>query len=1289
MISESPPQPKPFEGSIAPTIPGSEVRPSIVNPLFEKYNRAVAAYETVSQDIRDRGFDIMTSGDSAEDFHRRDTDETIAKLRKYQGEAETLYNIGVRNLTIDRSRPIPTLPDLEVNPVPARLDTPAAKIVPLNCKYSVDAVFNPEEAIYDIGFCPWKPADEDLEFFSKPENRHEIPLTPLDEYVRDLIKPVLDHEGIDFETWHNWCLSKKIEGTSLLSATPKARALHELLTKVMPQGIYGPDYPKGVAYIPTNNDLDGYMARRRELIEQEGYSHLDVSRMYEIVALARWDREGDYALYSCAGSGQINDFYRGLLSAMEMGVNESDPNHMSSDEHQIETSYAALVMGGRPSRYSNYEITGPVYMKLDYFDAFMLVAAEIQMNSGRYSADDQKHKEVKKRCLFGDHDEASQNFTAGLYMTMATMYFRMDSSQKEVYGNDIQQSFNGSFYSVDSKPYSASGLTTPGVSKIPKGEHVRGKYLGMTHTEMARELRTDNMGLLLYNADKFGSRIRVDGTHYDYESKQWVSDRIEGYKADEFYVTQDGHIEMHGQEIGEGRKLKDIPIALTTRERAGEKTALQVSEILKVASDGNLDKLSSAATLAEMTTGFDLPDRRFHTLTRWLSNITTQSGRIRDASRGEIDQILADCKSLPTFGELDELSQLMTIYAATGFLPKELVVERILSTAASASSLYAVRTAILLENILKSDLKDQGIDTSEYVSPIFQARERFQAEGIDRTSSLYKRELRQAIQSAMKLFSTYVKYDVTMQSPLATLVVGDVTDSLYAQCSAQSDMMVGLTKFMDPHARAYQTYREVDQMVVEESPQAKYHPSAKDTTRVMDLSRWFQNGVITGTHAVHDHLMTQVDFLNEKGALDQVLVVDQTSNHYLLEKGSDVVTDTRRTAAAKISTIDTNMRLRRAGFEDSHRWVGINYGSKIADQEVPSSVISNLLQDFPGLTRYRALANPDDIMLLRSIATSTDFPEEERIDAFRRVMQIAPRIFGQLHDTERPVDYVGGLKEALRLSLDHREYMSSIFLSNLIVFSNRVVPDELVFQGLQLRDVSIKRLASFDKSTLTAFIENSSDVLLDVDVEDIWREWDTFQLELEKAKAAKNVEAFVMHYNSEVEGESKLLADEFEKKFESAEFRQKVEDDSLGAQFTRALHTADGAKASQATQLNVATIIDSGPDVHFIELKPQEQRDAFRGIINGVPPERIPDILLGMQLTALRASEVVFRRVPDLAHRARQNLEAVITENGLTLPYSWDYLRTNWRVILTQRGLGTGDIHTLFLPRGEKTYEFD
>lgn len=1234
--------------------------------------------------------------------------ETLSRVREAVSNREDACLAFAREFT----SPMPDQIFAEVEPGKARgkYDTPSCREVPLE---NFDPAYHHHaDRGFNTAWVPWLPAKEDVVYFSQPENRVPVDLASLsrlDRMVCEMITPYLQKTGLDIEQWLNWCWSKQIRGTSVLAAEHKGQHLKDVLLRVRTQvspgreklafytregGCQKDSFPENEHPFIHIPDPDEFHELRSEVRKQTSEtsnwygSEDNIYKAYANVALARWDREGKHDLYHSSAFSLI-DMYVELLATMEL--NYPFNYRPSYGVFKIAHSYPMLVVGGRQEQYY-----GGVYITnnsgdvcLDYFDAFMLVAAEKELNISGYA--DQKDPPRSPRCLFADHDIAG-SLPEGILLNMATMYFRMDERLKEIYERDIELAFRRIGDRAD-HPFRFGGLNLAEILTVP------GTNSALQPDESATDPfeREKRIVPAIEIAQKWHSELALEMAHafpvarslspkIKFHAPEDPDLKVEGYQADRFAV--ENGVLAGKPEIPKdpGREIiapQDLQLSLTTKDRAGAEISRMVETLLEKPEDGNLDRLSAVTTMLEVLTGLSPEDRDMFSLITWLGNLEKQASLLQDASREDFDGILASCAKKPELADLDNLSQLMLIYTTFGFIPKEMVVERILKSAQSATSLFSVRAALLFENIRKKDLEQRGIDTTGYVSPIFTAKEKLQQvvrqHGPD--SREFRQELELAAADIMKHLATYMEYDWSIGTGVEALLALEHTGTYFSMCGPQAELASSLINWITPDPLSYTAYREINHR--------------------LPLGEWFAQLAGSGEVIDHDHILAQIDLPGE--VQPHRLIVDQTTQH--LYRTSRVIPDEGRTQATKNSRVEEYPRLARYGNETNPSWMAVCYGAR--EKGRTSTLLGDLTLDFPQLSRYRNIFSPDELLQLRSIVMDDQFTSAERKQALHTLVKVAPRVFARIlaPDNEEYVAALGkGLGDAIRLASMSQEYIPELFIANILA-NHRAIPHQFREDGRKAGKHCLQALSTFSKDILDQMIKSNKELLTPGDETDIWSEWEKEQERLRKLAEEERRQKREEKRNRARHDLGRIgakVADVFGdtldrlgtvKTLKMLKVIPPSDEDTptLGDKLGDAIQLQTLQEAAGTVGINQARVLDKGwhkdekssqPEnlffvpTHLIEIKPEVSQKTFASMLDQLPEADRQKALIVLEVVLAKAEIDHLGGEQHLTRRVWQRLEDNARALGYTLPYSRDELLGDFDTIVRTNGLlaGTSNI---------------
>lgn len=1233
--------------------------------------------------------------------------ETLVLVRKAVSNREAACLTFAREFT----SPMPDEIFAEVEPgkAPGRYDTPSCREVPLSnfdplSRHHADRGFN-------TAWIPWLPTEEDAAYFRQPENRVPVDLSSLsrlDRVVCEMITPYLQKTGLDIETWLNWCWSKQIRGTSVLAAEHKGQHLKDVLLRVRtkdPKGNGVLDFytKKGGCYngYSSENDHpfihiphpDEFHEFRREVRKETSNwygTEYNIHRGYANVALARWDREGQYDLYHPSAFSLI-DMYKEFLAALEL--NYPHRERANYGVFKIAHSYPMLVMGGRQEQYYTgaYITNNDGDVCLDYFDAFMLVAAEAELNTSAYT--DQKEALRSPRCLFADHDIA-RSLPEGILLNMATMYFRMDDRQKEIYERDIELAFRRIEASTHLFTFGTPDmLTVPGTNSVRQpDESVTDPFERAKRIVPAIETAQKWHGDLALKMAHAFPVARSLSPKIQLHLPDNPDLNVEGLRADCFTVVEGVLVQKPERPNDPGTEIiapQDLTLALTTKDRAGAEIAHIVETLLEKPEDGNLDRLSAVTSLLEALTGLSPEDRDMFSLITWLGNLEKQASLLPDASRENVDEILAKCAEKPEFAGLDNLSQLMLVYTTFGFIPKEMVVERILKSAQSATSLFTVRTALLFEEIRKKDLEQRGIDTTGYVSPVFTAKEKLlQAARLHGPDSReYRQELELATADIMKHLATYMEYDWSVGTGVEAMLALKHTGTFFSMCGPQAELASSLINWITFDPLSYTAYREINHR--------------------LPLGEWYKMLSMSGVAVDHDHILAQIDLPGE--VQPHRLIVDQTTQH--LYRTDRVIVDEKRTKATKNSRVEEYPHLARYSNETNPSWVAVCYGAR--EKGKTSTLLGDLTLDFPQLSRYRNIFSPDELLQLRSIVMDDRFTPEERQQALRTLVQVAPRVFARIlaPDNEEYAAALGkGLGDAMSLASISQDYVPELFIANILA-NHGAMPIKFREEGRKARKHCLQALSTFSKDILDKMIKSYKELLTSEDETDIWSEWEKEQERLRKLAEEQRRQKLATKRNKARHALGRIgkrVGGFFEETLEELgtvrvlkmlKIIPPSDEDklTLGDELGDAIQLKTIQEAVRTAKVNQKQVLDKGwhkradlsqPEdlfycpTHLIEIKPEVAQKTFASMLDPLPEADRQKALIVLEVVLAKAEIDHFGGEPHLVRQAWQRLENNALALGYTLPYSRDELLGDFDDIVRSNGLleGAKDIAGFFSP---------
>lgn len=1254
----------------------------------QAYTAYYKQYDQVKEEIRERLASAKDATDlSWETTHEETlTDSRVAPLYDAHNAAVKDRAEAALALTANFTEHMPDAIFAAIEPgkVPGRYDTPACRKVPLKEK-------NPHHAdtCFNVSFIPWLPAEADVTHFQDPGNRIPVEvesLSRLDQSVANMIKQYLSQEGLDFEEWYNWCQSKQIRGASTLSASARYNHLEDILLRfrrknpdgsqtVRPYthdgGFYNgyEDTDEVFTSIPSPEEFEAF--RRRVHAEHRGED--TIHDALSNVALIRWDRENNRNLYP---KHDLLSVYTEFLASLELDY----PVHERADYNVfiIAHSLPILVMGGRQEHYypGDYYITNNDELCLDYLDAFFLVAAEAQLSIPKYIG---RRYSDSPRCLFGSHENALSN-PKNLLMTMATMYFRMDDWQKKVYERDIELAFHkvkSDIRLFDTTP--ADWLTVPGTDADGEVDH----QIDPKHVEPAMEVSQKWQG-------RFSRTMALAferGLPLSPVTEAPAKGTIVGYKPEMFENAQGTLASLPPEKLPEKKieTVDDLKLALSTRERSGVEVARIVETLLARPEDGNLDKLSAVTTMLEILINLTPENRDMFSLITWLGNLQQQASALKDVPRSEVEEILSRCAQTPEFSQIDSLSQLILIYSTFGFVPKEFVVEQILKSAQSATSLFTVRAALLFEDMRKKDLASRGIDVSTYVSPIFAARDSLKesARNYSPDSFEYRQALEVAIADVLNHISTYMEYDISVKSTLEALISMQHTGTFFSMCAPQAELLSSLINFLTDDPHGFTAYREL-------------HPDMK-------IEQWFEKAAHASRVVDHEHVLAHADLPDVKvkaGTLEgHALIIDQTTGH--IHRTTNVRIDRHRTDATKNSRVETYPRLSRFKKGDEPpTWRAVCYGAR--DKGRTSTLLGDLTLDFPQLRRYRLIFSPDELLQLRHITMSNKFTYQERVDAYRELVKVAPRVLGRVM-SESDINLLGfGLGEAITVANQARDYAGEIFLARILM-TFPMIPPEMKAVGQKAREHAFNYLITFSKWELRALIETNRDLLTPSDESDLLEAWEKEQerkkaAEIERQKALAQKEKkrnaaaqglrqagaavtgfFTERMGKDVEITLRALA--------SGDIT--ANEGALGDNVAKIITTQSIKEARETVEVNVEQVLDKGvheiPGTqlesgqkekppksaffyvshHLIEVKPEVAAESLKRMLAALPQGAdVRDFLARLQVVLLKAEKTHFGDEPYLVEQTWNQLEAAAAANNVQLPYTRQQLIDNFGTII-------------------------
>lgn len=1288
--------------------------------LQENIQNAVEAQRKAIKEVNERRKElkIRLEIEQEKELYSFDVDRLAGKDPQLQEansrtrEARDKTDEACLNFAREFTSPMPDKIFAEVEPgkAPGKYDTPACREVPLS---NFDpAHHHHADRGFNTAWVPWLPAIEDTAYFRRPENRVpvDIPsLSRLDRMVCEMITPYLQKKGLDIETWLNWCWSKQIRGTSVLAAKHKGEHLKDVLLRVKPQdasGNKGLDFytVKGGCYNTTLSktsqplihipDPDEFHELRSEVRKETRDffgSENNIHKAYANVALARWDREGNYGLYHPSGFS-LADMYKEFLTTMES--NYPYNNRPSYMVFIIAHSYPMLVMGGRQEQYYSgaYITNNSGDVCLDYFDALMLVAAEAEYIPGHT---DQVEAGRASRCLFADHNIA-RSFPEGILLNMATMYFRMDERQKEIYERDIELAFRRIGDRILSFDFGTPEIpVVPGTNSARRPDENEDIFKRETNIVPAVKIAQKwHRELALKMAHAFSAAKHLS-PGIQLHVSEYPDLQVEGYRADRFAVEDGTLVQKPEIPKGPGREIiapQDLELALTTKDRASPELGRMVEELLERPEDGNLDRLSAVTTMLEVLTGLSPEDRDMFSLITWLGNLEKKASLLPDASREEVDGIFADCAKKPELADLDDLSQLMLIYTTFGFIPKEMVVERILKSAQSATSLFTVRAALLFENIRKKDLELRGIDTTGYVSPIFTAKEKLQqaARQHGPDSREFRQELELATAEIMKHLATYMEYDWSVGTAAEALLALQHTGTYFSMCGPQAELASSLINWIIPDPLSYTAYREINHR--------------------QPLSEWIAQLAGSGHAVDHDHILAQIDLPGE--VQPHRLIVDQTTQH--LYRTTGVIVDERRTQATQNSRVEKYPHLARYGNETNPSWMAVCYGAR--EKGKTSTLLGDLTLDFPQLSRYRNIFSPDELLQLRSIVMNIQYTPEERKQAFRTLVQVAPRVFARIlaPENEEYVAVLGkGLGDAMSLASMTQDYIPELFIANILA-NHRAIPHQFRKDGREAREHCLWALSTFSKDILTQMIKNSEELLTASDETNIWKEWEKEQERLrkleeeerqrkreEKRNRARHDLGRIGAKAGEVFGETleelgmvrtlKML-----KIIPPSDEDNKILGDELGD----AIQLKTLQEAAGTVNVNQAKVLDKGwhkdekssrPEsrffvpTHLIEIKPEVSQRTLTHLLDTLPEAGRQRALIVLEVVLAKAEIDHLGGEQHLTEQAWQRLEDTARALGYSLPHTRNDLLRNFTAIVQNNGLSAGTSNITGLLSGKES----
>ena len=710
-----------------------------------------------------------------------------------------------------------------------------------------------------------------------------------------------------------------------------------------------------------------------------------------------------------------------------------------------------------------------------------------------------------------------------------------------------------------------------------------------------------------------------------------------GYQSERFTLDEKGRLKVKESKEGELAKRESAAVpfklALTAEQRKGGEVAAIVSEVMRHPQEGNLDRLGTIGMMLKEVLGEAPENKSLYELLAWLGNLETQAVRVQEAgTSAQVSEILADCQKIPNFSELDSLSQLMAIYTVLGYLPKELVVEKILSTAAAAPVLFSARTAVLLEEIRKKDLESRGIDTANFISPIFAAKERIK-KAYDQFGA-DSREARQAVEVAaaeiVRFLAGFAEYDLSVDSPLTSLRALETTGAFYAMCEPYAETVSTLlnwTLYPNPPA-SYTAYREL-------------HYG-------LSTDEWLEQIVAKSEGIDHDHVMAQMD-LSHGGGLNHRLVADQTTGH--LYRTDKVEINDRRTDATSVSRVEYYRELARYNRQPEHPdWGAVCYGAK--NKGKWSSTLADMASVYPELYRYARSFQPDDLLVLRSVVENKEYELAERIAALRKLVGIAPRVLGRIKPGVGPAESIVSWQNVFEFALVENEVFPALFMGNILSRSG-VIPEALRKGWLSDRKKIIEIIGSFERLTLDREMERYQDILTDSDIEEINQAHDRYQQNHPKARREEKME-----YRQKIRARLlKLWAILKAKMGEAVAVEREVHPDpflgSLGEKLKAEILEESQARVRQLVAGSQQRTIDS-EWLHLIEVKPEESAAALGRMLTGLPDDQAQKLLLLIGLVLKQSETVFLGQDPTIINAAKLRLVQAAHENGFDLPDGWE-----------------------------------
>jgi hypothetical protein len=438
------------------------------------------------------------------------------------------------------------------------------------------------------------------------------------------------------------------------------------------------------------------------------------------------------------------------------------------------------------------------------------------------------------------------------------------------------------------------------------------------------------------------------------------------------------------------------------------------------------------------------------------------------------------------------------------------------------------------------------------------------------------------------------------------------------------------------------------------APDSSY-PSYRETEN-LSIEDWLNTAVLKGETVTHDHMLAHAQFPN-----NHLMIIDETSQHILLTKDMEV--DESRSRFAEVSRVENDKRLRRTELSDTPEWTSIGYGAKAIGKVSP--LLANLAREVPGLSRYVHEFNPDDILQSHKLIRSNEYTKEEKISAYRKLMGLAPKVFGRFLNGDSVRGFGESLSASIQLASETDDCVGAIYLSNILSLHG-ALPDTLHKNGITLRDTFIKTLATKPDSRFASDIDAYSDLLTSKDITDLLQARKDYENGLKAAQNEGREEVFyrdTIHQLKTAYETGKILIDITVPLLST----DNPLAGSLGDKTSEAVRTAATNQAAQFVKANQAGLIE-GDLTHLIEINPSSSIHAMNAMLEGRTPEEAERLLVGAELMLLRSPETgLFSGAPTaVVDEMWETLETGARACGHELPYSRENLQTHLPEILAR-----------------------